>query len=97
MLCGDEAKLMEKLCDYADKFNELYDQKKYKQAMWKYRDALIVALFIGVDKDKMNFLFGYGNSEETDEKGLFDRGKVMKATEICIRNGDIISPVYIRQ
>ena len=45
----------------------------------------------------MNFLFGYANSEETDEKGLFDRGKVMKATEICIMRGDIISPVYIRQ
>lgn len=97
MLCRDEAEVMEKLCDMADKFNDLYDQKKYLQAMRKYSAALTVALFMQADKDIMNFLFGYANSEETDEKGLFDRGKVMKATEICIMRGDIISPVYIRQ
>lgn len=97
MLCRDEAEVMEKLCDYADKFNELYEQKKYQQAMWKYRDALKVAVFMEADSDIMNFLFGYSNSEETDEKGIFDRGRVMKATEICIMRGDIISPVYIRQ
>lgn len=97
MLCRDEAEVMEKLCDYADKFNELYEQKKYQQAMWKYRDALTVAVFMEADSDIMNFLFGYSNSEETDEKGIFDRGRVMKATEICIMRGDIISPVYIRQ
>ena len=97
MLCRNEAEVMEKLCDYADKFNELYEQKKYQQAMWKYRDALTVAVFMEADSDIMNFLFGYSNSEETDEKGIFDRGRVMKATEICIMRGDIISPVYIRQ
>lgn len=97
MICRDEAEVMEKLCDYADKFNEMYEQKKYQQAMWKYRDALTVAVFMEADSDIMNFLFGYSNSEETDEKGIFDRGRVMKATEICIMRGDIISPVYIRQ
>ena len=84
MLCRNEAEVMEKLCDYADKFNELYEQKKYQQAMWKYRDALTVAVFMEADSDIMNFLFGYSNSEETDEKGIFDRGRVMKATEICM-------------
>ena len=97
MLCRDEAEVMAKLCDYADKFNELYEQKKYLQAMHKYSDALTVALFMEADNNIMNFLFGYANSEETDEKGLFDRGKVMKATDICIRRGENISPVYIRQ
>ena len=68
MLCRDEAEVMEKLCDMADKFNELYEQKKYLQAMRKYSSALTVAVFMQADKDIMTFCLDTGTARRQTKK-----------------------------
>lgn len=85
MLCRDEAEVVDKLCDLGEKFNELYGAGRYAQAMFSYHEALMVAVFMEADRDIMDFLFGMGNTEDTDEKGLFDRDKVHRAHRECIR------------
>lgn len=95
MICRDEAEVIGKLCDLADKFNELYSQKKYLQAMHTYSNAITVALFMEADRDIMNFLFGMSNTEETDEKGLFNRDRVTNAQWMCIKHNQSFTPVYV--
>ncbi len=84
MLCRDEAGVMDKLCNLADKFNELYDKREYTRAMFAYHTASSVAVFLEMDREEMNFFFGTANTEETDEKGLFDRDRVHRAQWECI-------------
>ena len=85
MICRNEAEVVDKLCSLGDKFNDLYREKKYPQAMYAYHTAFTVAVFMEADRDIINFLFGYANTEETDEKGLFDRDKVSRAHLECIK------------
>lgn len=87
MLCRDEAGVMEKLCNLGEKFNELYDNKEYERAMYAYHTASSVAVFMEAETDIINFLFGTANTEETDEKGLFNRDRVRKAHLECIKRG----------
>ncbi len=84
MLCRDEAGVMDKLHNLADKFNELYDKREYTRAMFAYHTASSVAVFLEMDREEMNFFFGTANTEETDEKGLFDRDRVHRAQWECI-------------
>lgn len=84
MLCRDEAGVIDKLCSLGDKFNELYASKEYTRAMFAYHTASSVAVFLEMDREEMNFFFGTANTEDTDEKGLFDRDKVHRAQWECI-------------
>jgi hypothetical protein len=84
VLYRDEAGVMDKLHNLADKFNELYDKREYTRAMFAYHTASSVAVFLEMDREEMNFLFGTANTEETDEKGLFDRDRVHRAQWECI-------------
>lgn len=87
MLCRDEAGVMDKLCNLGEKFNELYDDREYARAMFAYYTASAVAVFLEMDRDGINFFFGTANTEETDERGLFDRGRVRYAQLQCIKHG----------
>lgn len=84
MLCRDEADVIDKLCILGDKFNELYADRQYARAMFAYHTASSVAVFLEMDREMRNFFFGNANTEETDEKGLFDRDKVHRAQWECI-------------
>lgn len=84
MLCRDEAGVIDKLCSLGDKFNELYAGRQYARAMFAYHTASSVAVFLEMDREMRNFFFGNANTEETDEKGLFDRDKVHRAQWECI-------------
>ena len=84
MLCRDEAGVMDKLCNLADKFNELYDRREYDRAMYAYYTASSVAVFLEMGREEINFFFGTANTENTDEKGLFDRDRVHYASGKCI-------------
>ncbi len=84
MLCRDEAGVIDKLCNLADKFDELYADRQYTRAMFAYHTASSVAVFLEMDREMINFFFGNANTEETDEHGLFDRDKVHKAQWECI-------------
>jgi hypothetical protein len=86
MLTSDKAKVVDKLEAYAEKFNEAYREKKYRLAMWFYTQAFIAARFEEVDKDIEHWLFGYGNTDETDYKGIFNRDMVSYAHGWCIKN-----------
>lgn len=89
MLCRDEALVIDKLCSLGEKFNELFEKKEYERAMYAYYTASSVAVFLEMDRDMINFFFGTANTEETDEKGLFDRDRVHRAHGECIhRNKD---------
>lgn len=85
MLCRDEAGVIDKLCNLGEEFNKLYDNKEYERAMFAYDKASSVAVFLEMDRETRNFFFGTANTEQTDEKGLFDRDKVHKASWECIR------------
>lgn len=85
VLCRDEADVLDKLCSLGEKFNELYANKEYTRAMFAYHTASAVAVFMEMDTDTINFFFGTANTEDTDEKGLFDRDKVHRAHWECIR------------
>ncbi len=84
MLCRDEAAVIDKLCSLGEKFNELFENKEYERAMYAYYTASSVAVFLEMDRDMRNFFFGTANTEDTDEKGLFDRDRVHKAHGECI-------------
>ncbi len=84
MLCRDEAGVIDKLCSLADKFDELYADRQYTRAMFAYHTASSVAVFLEMDSEMINYFFGTANTEETDERGLFDRDKVHKAQWECI-------------
>lgn len=85
MIAKDEAAVLDKLCGLGDKFQTLFFERKYIQAMFTYHTASIVALFMEVDQDILNFLFGTANSEETDVKGIFNRDFVQKARWECVK------------
>ena len=85
MICRDEAEVVDKLCTLGEQFKDFFRQKKYAQAMFAYRTALTVAVFMEADDDLKLFLFGYGNTDETDEKGLFNREWVSRAQWECIK------------
>lgn len=87
MLCRDEAEVMDKLCSLGEEFNERYRRKEYARAMFAYHTAFLVSVFMEIETDTINFLFGTANTEETDEKGLFHREKVRKAHLECIKQG----------
>lgn len=87
MLCRDEAEVMDKLCSLGEEFNERYRRKEYARAMFAYHTAFLVSVFLEIEADTRNFLFGTANTEETDEKGLFHREKVRKAHLECIKQG----------
>lgn len=84
MLCRDEAGVIDKLCSLGDKFNELFANKEYARAMFAYHTASSVAVFLEMDRDMINFFFGSANTEDTDEKGIFNRDKVHRAQWECI-------------
>lgn len=96
MICRDEAEVVDKLCSLGDRFNEYYREKKYPQAMYAYHTAVTVAVFMEADKDIILFLFGHGNTEETDEKGLFNRDKVSRAHWECIRQDKSVPYVEVQ-
>lgn len=85
MLCRDEAGVMDKLCNLGEKFNRLYDNGEYARAMFAYDTASSVAVFMEMDTETVNFFFGTANTDETDEKGLFNRDRVRYASLKCIR------------
>lgn len=87
MLCRDEAEVIEKLCSLGDKFDSLYQQKKYPQAMHTYFSAVTVAVFMETEEDVLHYLFGNPDTKVTDEKGIFNKDKVSKAHLECIKQG----------
>lgn len=95
MLCRDEAEVVEKLCSLGDRFNELCQEKQYVRAMFAYHTASTVAVFMEADRDIINFLFGTANTEETDERGLFNRDMVQKARWECIKQGRSVPYVSV--
>lgn len=93
MICKDDAAVVEKLCGLGDKFRELYRQKEYARAMFAYYEAFTVAVFMEADDGLIKYLFGYGNAEDEDVRGLFDRDMVHKALPECWRRHE--SPPYV--
>lgn len=85
MICRDDAAVVEKLCGLGDKFRELYRQKEYARAMFAYYEAFTVAVFMEADDGLIKYLFGYGNAEDEDVRGLFEMGKLHKAQLECWR------------
>lgn len=81
-----ETEVIDKLFESADKFNEMYQQKKYPQAMYQYDLASMVAVFMEIDHETMRLLFGQGN-EDNDFEGYFNRNKVQEAWLSCIKQG----------
>ena len=75
---------MDKLCSLGEEFNERYRRKEYARAMFAYHTAFLVSVFLEIEADTRNFLFGTAN---TEEKGLFHREKVRKAHLECIKQG----------
>lgn len=95
MICKDEAFVMDKLCSLGDEFRELCSEKKYDQAMFTYYTASIVAIFMEAEDDTINYFFGFANSAETDEKGLFDRDMVEKARWDCIQKNKSVPYIEV--
>ena len=97
MICRDEAEVVDRLCILGDKFRDLFCQRKYAEALFTYHTASTVAVFMDADYDLLNFLFGHGNTEETDEKVLFNREWVSRAHLECLKRGQNAPYIYLEK
>ena len=70
-----EQRYLDKLYEMAERFTELYREKKYMQAKYVYDTAQRVAVFLELEKEEMYKLFGHGDdgSEEIKYDELFRR------------------------
>jgi hypothetical protein len=90
MIVSDEAEVIDKLYRLGEQFNEAYSKRDFAYAMSTRHTAMTVVLFL-MDKDNdsdielLKVMFGQGNGEEEDVKGVFNRDKVDKARRECIR------------
>jgi hypothetical protein len=90
MIVSDESEVLDKLYELADKFNEAFRKRQFAYAMATRHTAMTVMLFLmdkenDCDKELLKTLFGDGNGEEEDAKGIFDRDKTEKARQECIK------------
>jgi hypothetical protein len=90
MIVSDESEVVDKLYGLGKQFNEAFRKRDFAYAMSIRHTAMTVVLFL-MDKDNdgdielLKAMFGQGNGEEEDVKGVFDRDKVDKARWECIR------------
>lgn len=75
-----------KLYDQADMFRHYIRREEYLEAALCADNAKLVALFIGLEDDKMRELFGDRQPEQPVE-GLFHEEWYLKACEWCIFRG----------
>ena len=86
----DQNYYIEKLYKYADKFKQLYREKKYPQAKYVYDSALRIAPFLEVPQNVIEELFGQREesyledaAEESCEEEKFPFRMANRCYEIC--------------
>ena len=69
-----------KIYDLADAYKDAMNRGQEVLAYNIYRKAEQVAVFVELDQEDMNRLFGYSQTEEevNPERGLFDREEVRR-------------------
>lgn len=83
----NEAQIEKKLYEQADMFMYYMRRKDYLEAALCADRAKTVAVFIGLESDKMAELFGDRQPEQPVE-GIINEEWYMKACEWCIFRGD---------
>jgi hypothetical protein len=90
MIVSDESEVVDKLYELADQFNEAFRKRQFYYALATRQTALTVMLTLmekdnDCDKELLKQLFGDGNGEEEDVRGIFNRDKTEKARLECIK------------
>lgn len=75
-----QSEIRAKIYKLADAFQDALDRGQEALAYNIYRKASQVAVFVEMDPEDMNRLFGYAETEEevNPEHGLFDREEVRR-------------------
>lgn len=76
-------KYIERLRQWAREFSDLYCQKKYAAAKYKYDSALRVAEFLDIPKEVREELFGYYDEDNDWIDGMFIKSWTEKAFLEC--------------
>lgn len=85
----DQKRIMDKLFELPDLFKIHMRNKAYSQAKACYDRARTVAVFLELDEEDMNRLFGKrGDRCVYIVEGLFNEDQVQKAYLECIKRGD---------
>lgn len=74
----NKAEIKEKLFRMPEQYRTAMEEGRKELAFNIYRKAMSVAVFVELDPEDMNRLFGYGHAEEdvNPVHGLFDREEV---------------------
>lgn len=75
-----QSEIRAKIYELADAFQDALNRGQEVLAYNIYRKASQVAVFVEMDPEDMNRLFGYAETEEevNPERGLFDREEVRR-------------------
>ena len=83
----DERRVMQKLEEEAAKFQNHMQAKRYQQAKYSFDTARTVAVFIELEEEKQDYLFGKkAERGEIVQDGLFKIQQVSKVyAECCVK------------